>query len=271
MQIIILGMHRSGTSAVARIINLMGAYFGPEGSSLGFGIDNVKGWWERKDAMQLNDELLKNQDCSWNELSRWQFERAGNVPDGLRHSMRSLVLDLDAHRPWFLKDPRLCLTLPAWLPLLEAPVVVLVHRDPFEVAKSIQTRDSLPIAYALALWEYHAVGMLNSSVGLPRLYASYAELLSHPVTTCAALFDGLRKAGVRRLELPSDREVLAFIDPKLYRARSATADTLALSPAQRALAELLQGTRVQESEVRVSDLGRALISKGVSAILATIT
>ena len=55
MQLIVLGMHRSGTSVLARLLNLMGAYFGPEGSSTGANEENHKGFWERRDVRNLND------------------------------------------------------------------------------------------------------------------------------------------------------------------------------------------------------------------------
>jgi len=58
MQLIILGMHRSGTSMQTRLLNLAGAYFGPEGSSTGANDENPKGFWERVEARRLNDAVL---------------------------------------------------------------------------------------------------------------------------------------------------------------------------------------------------------------------
>ena len=58
MQLIILGMHRSGTSMVTRLVNMMGAYFGPEGVSLGANDENPKGFWERRDVLDLDEALL---------------------------------------------------------------------------------------------------------------------------------------------------------------------------------------------------------------------
>jgi hypothetical protein len=44
MQVLVLGMHRSGTSMVARLLNMMGAYFAPEGTSLGANQEKPKGF-----------------------------------------------------------------------------------------------------------------------------------------------------------------------------------------------------------------------------------
>ena len=58
MQIVVLGPHRSGTSLVTRLINLMGAYFGDESDAIDTAEDNPKGFWERKDVVAVNDEVL---------------------------------------------------------------------------------------------------------------------------------------------------------------------------------------------------------------------
>ena len=60
MQVFILGMHRSGTSALARVLNLMGLYFGGERVSTGRNRENRKGFWERRDVRLLNDTILFN-------------------------------------------------------------------------------------------------------------------------------------------------------------------------------------------------------------------
>ncbi|MFP4076343.1 MAG: hypothetical protein ACLFTD_07640 [Halochromatium sp.] len=69
MQLIVLGMQRSGTSAVTRLINMMGGYIGGEGVFLGAHPSNPKGHWERQDVMHFNDELFavfKGLVCSTN-------------------------------------------------------------------------------------------------------------------------------------------------------------------------------------------------------------
>jgi hypothetical protein len=121
MQIFVFGMHRSGTSMVTRLINMMGAWFAEEGQSLGFAKDNPKGFWERKDVLALNDELLSLNNCQWNRVDGWNRASLRQAPEALARRMKSVVLDLDAHRPWVLKDPRMCLTFPYWQPLLEVP------------------------------------------------------------------------------------------------------------------------------------------------------
>lgn len=220
MQLIILGMHRSGTSAVTRIINMMGAYLGAEGGFQGANDANPKGHWERVDVMQFNDALLRSVGASWWQLSRFS---PANIPAKARtefeQQARNLILNLDAHRPWVLKDPRLCVLFPCWRPLLEVPVILHVFRHPIQVAQSLQQREGFPLAFGIALWERHLREALNSSRGLPRLAVRHEDMLTDPVATTTALFEGLGALEVQGLRLPSVREITAFIDPRLHRQR----------------------------------------------------
>ena len=63
--IVILGMHRSGTSMVARALATAGLYVGEQGELLSDQEDNPNGFWERKDVVSLNDEMLHNCGYSW--------------------------------------------------------------------------------------------------------------------------------------------------------------------------------------------------------------
>ena len=110
MQILILGMHRSGTSAVARLLNTMGAYFAPEGlSAYGANQENPKGFWERRDVRTLNDQLLYAAKADWHRLGDFALESIPELSLAMfRKEAAKIVLSLDAHRPWFIKEPRLC-------------------------------------------------------------------------------------------------------------------------------------------------------------------
>ena len=128
---------------VTRLINLMGAYIGPEHHMLGFDDWNPKGYWERRDVMIVNDAILVLYGCTWDMLADWRRAQPSMVLPDLVFRMRSIVLNMDAFRPWVLKDPRLCLTLPWWMPLLEVPVAVLLYRDPLEITRSLNHRNGM--------------------------------------------------------------------------------------------------------------------------------
>lgn len=241
MQILILGMHRSGTSALTRLVNMMGAYFAPEDAALPVNTANPKGFWERKDVMRINNELLAFQGCTWGDVAGWDDEKASYAPAPTMQNLSRIVRELDAHKPWVLKDPRLCITLPCWLPLLVSPVAVVVSRSPLEIARSLEMRDNMAPARALALWERYAVGVLHHLARMPSVFVHHEELMHSPLETVEKLHREL-SAHVEGLRLPDEQEVLAFIDPALHRAKVAEG-ALALSPAQQKLYEKIQGVR----------------------------
>src|SRR6266508_1408860 len=74
-------MHRSGTSAVTRLLNMAGAYFGPEGSATQVNEENTKGFWERQDVRRLCDGLLPDAGFYWWRMGH--FDVAA-IPDQVR-------------------------------------------------------------------------------------------------------------------------------------------------------------------------------------------
>lgn len=218
MQLIVLGMHRSGTSVVARLLNMMGAYFSAEGGATETTGANRKGYWERKDVIALNNQLLRGLGCEWHHVSRLQLLPLDReIKKQFDQGARTILQYLDANRPWFIKDPRLCLLLPIWLRLLECPTVILVFRKPIQVAQSLQARYGFPLPLGIALWEIYNLQALAHSHSLPRLLLHHERVLSDPVGQTEQLFTELQHIG--GLRKPHMKEVTAFIDPALFRQK----------------------------------------------------
>lgn len=214
-------MHRSGTSAVTRLLNMMGAYFGPEGAftDTGFGEYNQKGQWERKDVRELNQQILDGLQCDWDRVAKLDLERVPRMTKlKFERSAKLLILNLDAHRPWVVKDPRMCLTFGLWRPLLELPVVVYVVRNPIQIAQSLERRNQFPLQLGLALWEKYNLAALASSAQLPFVVASHEDLMRDPASTVKKLHEDLTRLDVAPLRVPSQREIQSFIDPQLQHA-----------------------------------------------------
>src|SRR5690606_12958275 len=227
MQLIVLGMHRSGTSVLARLLNLMGAYFAPEGASTGANRENPKGFWERRDVRMLNDHVLQSVGHDWNRVLGFD---PCNLPQDLvaEFSKRAsrLVLDMDAHRPWLLKEPRLCLLFGLWRQVLEVPVCIHIHRHPVEVAASLHARNGIPIPAGLALWDRYVRSALAASSGLPTLMVSHRQLMQQPCEAVRQLWLGLQAVGEAGLRMPPNAEVAAFVQGDLYRQREWRDDLL---------------------------------------------
>lgn len=241
MQIIILGMHRSGTSVVARLLNMMGAYFAPDDVVMLPTEANPKGYWEREDVRVLNDDIFKALGVSWDNISDFERQRlTDTVHKEFSPRVQKIIMSLDAHRPWMVKDPRLCLLLPVWQPLLEVPLCIYVYRHPIQVAQSLQKREGIlsvnegaslystrlakysknevkfPIVLGMALWEKYTLGALTYGKSLPRILVSFHDLMTNPVDTVKTLYNNLRAYDVQGIHLPSEREIQAYIEPKFF-------------------------------------------------------
>jgi hypothetical protein len=217
-QIAVIGMHRSGTSLVARLLNSMGCYAGEEHQLLAPDVFNPTGYWEHHDVWALDEEILAARDASWLDPER--ADPAG-LSDETRRALvkraRTVVGALDEHGTWMVKDPRLAILFPIWREALDRPICVLVWREPAAVARSLARRDGLPPVLGLALWEEYTRAMLASTAGLPRVLVSYQELVADPIECVAGLHRGLVAAGAVDLRLPAEEELRAMIDPALDR------------------------------------------------------
>ena len=214
-------MHRSGTSAIARVVNLAGAYFGAEGTSTPANEENRKGFWEREDVRALNDAVLHSTRHDWDVVADFDLAAIPRQELGtLRSRAAEIVAKLDAHRPWFIKEPRLCLLLPLWRPLLEFPVCVHIFRNPLEVARSLKARNDIPIAAGLALWEAYNVSALAAADGLPRIFVSYQDLMHSPAEATASLCSHLSEYGGYPMRVPGRPELAGFLSARLHHQRA---------------------------------------------------
>ena len=182
--------------------------------------DNPKGFWERNDVYELDDNILKTMGADWHKVAHLDLDTLGEEERRVfERKARVIIQNLDAHRPWVMKDPRMCLLLPLWQPLLEIPICVYSYRSPLQVAQSLRARNGFPIHFGAALWEKYNLAALANSRNLPRLFVSHQRLLGQPLETVRALYAQLLALNVQGLRLPSEREIRSFLDPALYRER----------------------------------------------------
>lgn len=236
----VLGMHRSGTSAVTRLISFLGLET-PQGEDLvPPSRKNPTGYWESMSLVALNTRILTTvgSDFSCPALLEPGWEQDERLFD-LRRTAPPAFRAAYPRSPWVWKDPRTCLTFAFWQAVLDVrPAVVLVNRNPLEiVASSARTRGEERRVYMLAMWERYLRQALAQIDGLPVLVVEYADALSAPLELCQRVGRFLVAAGVA-VEPPPEHEVLAFVDSELRHSQFGRDDFLAardVSEPQRAL------------------------------------
>jgi len=173
MPICIAGMHRSGTSMVARLLRDCGLYLGPE-EELGFDVRNGEPHWENVRFVGLNDEILNRLGGSWHNPPKF---RAGweHTPEvaSLMSPAKKLVERLGVRQPWGWKDPRNSITLPFWQQLVPDLRVVICVRNPLEVAHSIRVRGDLVATPIVQLWRSYYRELLSAIPAQQRVVTHY--------------------------------------------------------------------------------------------------
>ena len=237
-RLVVLGMHRSGTSFVGELLSAMGAYFGPSEMGPSGNIENPHGLFERRDLRRLCHFILRQTRAEWWATSRFSPARLpAEIGTRIAEMLAPMRADLDAHEPWFVKEPRLCILLPMLRAQLGSVVGVCVWRDPLEVAQSLHTRDAMPLAFGIALWERYV--RASFAAGVPCAMVSYNRLIAEPEAVTRKLLNDLTALGVAGLRTPTQAQLAQAIDPSLRRS-APRADTSMLSPSQRRLLAALE-------------------------------
>ena len=179
--ILVQGMHRSGTSAVTRAMEVFGAHIGTD--LLEPADDNPLGFFEDRTLQQANEWLLENNGCFWDSLKFPVRDalKPGVVEEYLKRIENALYLKLKVDRPFVFKDPRMCRLWPLWLPVMKVldvrVRVVWVLRHPFAVAQSLRHRNNMPAELALLLWRLHNEGAYRSLCYWSGTVVFYEDLL----------------------------------------------------------------------------------------------
>jgi hypothetical protein len=195
--VMVVGMHRSGTSAVTRVINLLGVPLGRE-DDIYTADDNPSGHWESNTLCDLNEMILHvfgGFDMGMPPMPRaWLQSRRAEY---LRGVMRATFDDVYRCERWLWKDPRICLTLPLWRQVLDDFCVVFVVREADPVTRSLNRREGFPVVYCYALWEDYNRRAVAASSGLPVVTVDFDAMLEDPLHQVKLLSEGLSCVGVR--------------------------------------------------------------------------
>ena len=249
----VLGMHRSGTSAITGALRHCDVWVGEETELTDANVENPLGFWERRDMRDLCDQMLHSAGADWWKIANFDpkaIPRAALAEQ--RRNFEKIVSKLDKYQAWVIKEPRLCLLLPVLRHYVDSPVCIHIYRNPLDVARSLQTRNGFSISAGLALWEVYNLHALKASEGLPRISLSYESLMQHPVETLNALVKELEGLGGEHPIKPDSGLIERFIDLDLYHQRATDEETEDyLLPAQRALWLRLRSGEVFDDDLNI--------------------
>lgn len=184
--VIVLGMHRSGTSMLTGLLSEIFSLKTPgkQVTATIYKSQNPKGFFENKDVARQNDVWLKAQDMRWDNLGMVTGINNSSEVSGGFDAFRSKSIgkygkaalseyNNNENWPWVLKDPRLCLTFTKWLPFLEgaSPPILFTYRNPLDAARSLfeRKRNSVPLLDGLKLWIWYNRESLRLSAGMCRV------------------------------------------------------------------------------------------------------
>lgn len=225
---IVLGMHRSGTSALTRVLNLVGC---DVSSDLRPPVpdNNETGFWEPFDVSLIHEEMLTSAGSSWDDVS--ELPASWYDSDVARPFQRRILeilrRDFGDSSLFVLKDPRICRLVPFWLRLLEelgaSPSFVLSIRNPLEVARSLYARDRFSPAKSILLWLRHVLASERDSRGYRRSFVSYDALMTDWHRTVEKISVDL---GIRypKLSHQAAAEIEMFLSADLQHQHASTHD-----------------------------------------------
>ncbi|MBN2369755.1 MAG: glycosyltransferase [Vicinamibacteria bacterium] len=223
MAICIAGMHRSGTSMVARLLHSFGLDLGPAAELRAGAPDNEHGFWEDRRFVEINTEILDRLGGGWDAPPHME---AGweTRPDlaGLRERAASLVASRSLQETWGFKDPRSSLTLPFWKTLIPNLKVIVCLRHPLEVQASLSKRGHSSKALGLRLWKEYATRILAATAPSQRVITSYDVFFENPVPELKRLCDF---SGLAVSKDQIDRS-LGYIARRLRHDRNSAEDLL---------------------------------------------
>ncbi|MTI59815.1 MAG: hypothetical protein FH762_07465 [Firmicutes bacterium] len=189
--VIVLGMHRSGTSMIAGILDRLGINMGD--NLIGAMPSNPYGHYEDKEFVELNDRILHAAGGSWyNPPGREALlEKQNTFKDDILSLVRK-INDSSKYCGW--KDPRTSLTIELFHPYLTAPKFIVCHRAAAQVANSLQKRSGIPPEVGIILkreYDGRLTDFFTRNKGLPKIDLYYNDVLENKRERISSIVDFL--------------------------------------------------------------------------------
>ena len=200
--VVVLGMHRSGTSALSGILRILGFDLGSD--LVRPNEFNPTGYWENRSVVRLNERILSHLGASWSDAFMPPYRVSGtDLREAFGEEARALLNEaFSGRRKWVLKDPRLSMLIEFWLPYLREQNASFIHviRNPIEVANSLERRDRFPKERSLLLWFLQNLNAEFFTRGLNRCFINYEDYVRDWRGTLEDVFRRLELRPVRSFD-----------------------------------------------------------------------
>ncbi|WP_457743513.1 sulfotransferase family protein [Sulfurimonas sp.] len=222
--ILVLGMHRSGTSALTGTLGLLGVYLGSELMEANFA--NEKGYFENNHLYRVNETLLSQIGSSWNDTFYNESKvEAINDVDKLKETIQK---EFEFAKIFAIKDPRLIYLFPVYEKVLKEMdidiKIVLPYRNPIEVANSLNKRNEMPLEKGMLLWAYHFLLAEKYSRAYERAFVEFDELISSTDSVVENISKTLDLKLITKYK-KKKKEISEFLEPSL-KHHNISADSL---------------------------------------------
>lgn len=189
--ILVLGMHRSGTSLITKSLECMGVSLGDNADWSG--PDNPQGFWEDRDILAIDEAVLRRYGTTWDQ----PMPDTTPILSDLQAAATKVLGEKLRRWPLFgVKDPRMCRLLPFWKPVFERVGcevgAVVVTRASKSISHSLMRRNGISERDAAALHTEHDLGILRGlDARWPYWQVGYEDFVADPVGELSDIADAL--------------------------------------------------------------------------------
>jgi glycosyltransferase involved in cell wall biosynthesis len=240
--VVVLGMHRGGTSAITRGLQVIGIELGNNLMPPAPGI-NEKGFWEDLEIHALNKSVLSAAGFDWHSIDFVADDALANpAAQGFKSAALSLLrAKLEGVQSFGIKDPRMPRLLPFWREVfaeLGSPVhYVIACRNPLSVAASLAKRDNFDAVKSHCLWLDHMFASVAGTAGCSRIVIDYDRLMDDASGQLQRLAAFLGRGGSLNPAALEEFEG-EFLEGALRHTKFSAADLLANEELPQGVAEL---------------------------------
>ncbi len=182
--ILVVGMHRSGTSAITRGLEVLGVSLGD--TLMPAADENAKGFWEDMDVVRINEALLERLGSSWHSVIPINEEMllADEVKDLKMEAVALIKQRLSTFSVYGFKDPRTTILLPFWQKVFSELGVkhsyVIALRNPYNIVRSLEVRNQFSHSFSYMLWLKYQHAALRYTQDFPHVMVPFEHVMQEP-------------------------------------------------------------------------------------------